>query len=361
MKLTEEEIKEVITQYKNGLSSKKIADLFNVSSTTIKNILHKNNVQIKETSSYLKKFPQEKEIEVILYYNKGNSITSVAKYFKCSQEVIRRILKQNMINILPSNTYIKKFSKDQEQKIIELYNKGLSTIEIGKKYKVKRTTISKILKENNIEIRKKSISLEQEKRIIELYKKGASIKDISKERGFADNTIRKTLIRNNLYDISKTRKISKKTIVSTKNQLKISNLYLLGESIDKLTEQFGISYPTVRKILSINNVKVRKMGYSKNQKKFTKAQINKIIDLYNNGITTIKIANEFNTSREIILSRLKKNNVKIRMRGYTSKILKNEQEKELIELYNKEKNMSKVAKHFDVSVSVVRRILKKTF
>ena len=42
---------------------------------------------------------------------------------------------------------------DEHQKVIELYKSGMSQIKIGKLYSVDRTTISRILRKNNVELR----------------------------------------------------------------------------------------------------------------------------------------------------------------------------------------------------------------
>lgn len=358
MKLKNEDIPEIINLYHQGLSSNKIAEIYNVASTTIKRLLLKNNVPARKPSEYLKKFPAEKEAEIILYYQNGNSIIKTAEYFKCSQEVIKRILKQHNISVVPAKVYSKKLTSTQQKNILELYKKGLTTEQIAKKYKVRRRTISTVLKENNVKTRTTSkLTSEDKENILTLYKKGATIKQISLEMQTAYSHISKILTESGLHSPVRRKSTSSKIPLFT--QSKICDLYKEGLSIEKLSENYSLSPPTIRKILKLNNIQVRHQGFNAKERKFSEQEIKEIINLYTNGYSIAQIAKEFNTTRTVIAYRLKKNNVVIRIPAYYIKLLDSKQESEIISLYAQYPNMAHLARKYNVSVSVIRRILNK--
>lgn len=358
MKLKKEDIPEIINLYNNGLSSNQIAEIFKVSSTTIKRLLSDNNVPARKPEEYLKKFPVEKEPEIISFYLQGNSIIKTARYFECSQEVINRILKQHNISVVPAKVYTKKLSPIQQKKIIELYEKGLTTEQIAKKYKVRRRTISTVLKENNIQTRTSSkLTSEDREHILNLYKKGATITQISLEMQTSYSYISKILTESGLHSPIRRKKMSSKIPPFT--QSKICDSYKQGISIEKLGKMYSLSPPTIRKILGLNHVQVKPQGFNPKERKFSEQEIKEIIDLYNKGYSVAQIAKEFNTTSMVINYRLKKNNVVIRTPAHYIKLLDSKRESEIIMLYEQNPNMAHLARQYNVSVSVIRRILGK--
>lgn len=80
------------------------------------------------------------------------------------------------------------FTKDDENKIISMYEKGMSTRGIGELYSVSPSTISGVLRRNNIKIRAKNHKLPDRTSKLtleimeELYvQKGMKMKDIAEE------------------------------------------------------------------------------------------------------------------------------------------------------------------------------------
>jgi len=104
----------------------------------------------------------------------------------------------------------RKFSKEIEYKICALYNKkNKSTYALGKQFNCQRTTISDILKRNNIKIRKSNytghsngkslFSLKKEMEICYQYSLGkVSRSGLAKQYNCGKTTIRGILLRNNI-------------------------------------------------------------------------------------------------------------------------------------------------------------------
>lgn len=76
-----------------------------------------------------------------------------------------------------------RIKKDAQQKIIKLYEDGMSSIKIAKLFNVSKTTILNVFKNNNIKTRPSYsvvILLKDENDILNLYKNGKSTREIAK-------------------------------------------------------------------------------------------------------------------------------------------------------------------------------------
>lgn len=97
------------------------------------------------------------------------------------------------------------------------------------------------------------------------------------------------------------------------SEKEIIKLYLKEFSLQKIATINKIGLEKTKKILLKNNIKIRKRGcYRYNKIKFSTKEINKIINLYNKNISTVKIGKLFNCSYSTIVRLLKRNNIKIK-------------------------------------------------
>ena len=94
---------------------------------------------------------KEEKQKIIELYISGLGSDTIGKQFGVGGEAILKILKKNGIARRPIER--KKILKSDEPKIIELYQGGMSANEIAEKYNVQHTLILRYLKLNNIERR----------------------------------------------------------------------------------------------------------------------------------------------------------------------------------------------------------------
>lgn len=180
---------EVIDLYDNGCGLKKIAKIYNSSDSTIKKILIKNGIKIKEPPNH-KNIKQQTEL-IIDLYNDKISISEIARKIGCSDTIVSKILKNNNIQ--------KKDGKHDHlvPKIIELYNTGLSCQKISEKINVCGATIRFLLKKNGIKTRRGKW-IEEKDKIKTLYKNKVHMLDIGKQIGCSDVTVARILKQNNV-------------------------------------------------------------------------------------------------------------------------------------------------------------------
>lgn len=106
-------IKKIIRMYKEDeMSTTKIGKELGIKSCTITNILHRSGVELVNNTQFKKgEAPKNKiylpEEEICLLYKKGFSISKISKTYKVSTRPITRILKDNNVEIRKPGNYRK--------------------------------------------------------------------------------------------------------------------------------------------------------------------------------------------------------------------------------------------------------------
>lgn len=96
-------------------------------------------------------FTSEQIKDIIdLYVNQLMPSTKIGQKYGCSYMTITKILKDNNIQILDRRAICNKYDLDKD--ILPLYNKGISLTKIAKQFNTSRHTLSKELKARGIEI-----------------------------------------------------------------------------------------------------------------------------------------------------------------------------------------------------------------
>lgn len=154
MKIINVSQEDICDRYRQGQSSLKIGNEFNINKTTVLSILKKKNIPRRKNSDY-RKIDYQK---VINLYQDGHSISFISKELKCSPSHVVSILEKNNIRLLgrigrrdiypPQNKL-----NLPEGKIIKLYNSGMPTHKIAKRYCTSHLVICNRLKRNGIKLR----------------------------------------------------------------------------------------------------------------------------------------------------------------------------------------------------------------
>lgn len=96
MRIKKEEQQKITKLYEEGLSSMSLSKLFNVSKTTILNVLKNNDIQTR--LSYPVVISSDDEMDIINLYKNGKSTREIAKLYKISATAILNFLKKKNIN-----------------------------------------------------------------------------------------------------------------------------------------------------------------------------------------------------------------------------------------------------------------------
>lgn len=137
--------KEIISHYVDeGLTASEISKKFNTSPTMILKILRANDIKPEEYKNYRHEIWDNAE-EVCRLYEEKQSLLKVAETYNVSISTIRNILNENNISIKES-----KRTDINEEDVCRDYLKGLSSLQLAEKYSCAKGTILNILKRNNI-------------------------------------------------------------------------------------------------------------------------------------------------------------------------------------------------------------------
>jgi hypothetical protein len=148
--ITQEMIDDFIRLYvEEKYTLDKISKKYHIRSTTVKEVLQSKNIPIRTLSEMKSKVTQSMVDDFIKMYTEENvDLDGIAKKYSLGRNTVFRHLKANGVTV-----YGERIKPELQNKIIELYQNGLSEKKIEKEIGVSRPTIRKILKENNIHIR----------------------------------------------------------------------------------------------------------------------------------------------------------------------------------------------------------------
>lgn len=163
----------------NELSIRKLCEKYSLNKKTLRrNLLH-NGVKLREYNVIL---TDDEVKEIIKLYNAGNSVKSISKLFNCNHHIISKVLKNNDIQVIDKRIY--QFTEKETQDIIRKYvTYEYDGETIGRIYNIPGITILKHLKLNGVETRPSNSSVPE--RLINRFVKGFIDKDVlSNPRGF---------------------------------------------------------------------------------------------------------------------------------------------------------------------------------
>lgn len=164
---------EIREQYKQGVPRTLLAEKYKCDRGTIKIICNdilrtaseSQQIRYQNTTSGARDLEFDKTYlsELIKLYNEDKwSVNRIAKHFSKSPSFITKRLIENKIQLRDRKDNIEKpMKKDRPEiweaknEIISLYEKGYTTLEIGKQFKTSNHTINKLLRLNNIPLRKR--------------------------------------------------------------------------------------------------------------------------------------------------------------------------------------------------------------
>jgi Mor family transcriptional regulator len=137
----------IIDRYLKGGNITEIAEEYQVHSETVRNVLVRNNVPRKRFGI----IPVQVGEQIIADYLQGGTLSKLEDKYAYSNSTIFVFLKRNKVSRPPIRCC--KLPLDQEKEVLDKYDSGMSSMKLSEMYDVKPTTITKILKRNNVRIK----------------------------------------------------------------------------------------------------------------------------------------------------------------------------------------------------------------
>ena len=260
-KVTLEIEEKILKLYKDGISAEEIGRKLELGATTIRRYLDANKIKKRGVKEAKGGLSDEKELEVKKLYETGLTTETLGKKFgvsgKCIGDIVRRqggkILTNTERNGIP-----KSFHKD----ICEDYKNGKSKRELARDFEKDISVITKILKDNNIEERTLSeaaggLPTHLHKSVCDDYINGLSCEKIALKHSVSDRYINNLLIEGDIErrNIKEAHAIAGRGINLTDKE--VCDLYKDGYSSSHIVQEYGGSPSTVLRILSKNNIEIR--------------------------------------------------------------------------------------------------------
>ena len=234
----EERRERIIPLYDNGMSIKDIAESEGVSMPTIANDIEQlmKAGRVKKQETFKEK--QHQEIEerrerIISLYNKGMRIKDIAEIegvlIPTISKDIKRLLKAGKVKKRKTlNEKQHQEMEERRERIIPLYDNGMSIKDIAESEGVSMTTIAndieqlmkagRVKKQGTLKEKHYQEIEERRERIISLYNKGMRIKDIAESEGVSITTITR-----DITQLVKAGKVKKRKTLNEKQHQEVED------------------------------------------------------------------------------------------------------------------------------------------
>lgn len=185
------DISKIIDMYQNNKKSiKVIAKILDISPNTVRKYLYKHNIEIRDNRKVCD------DQMIINLYNSGLLVKEISDQTKYSEYSISSCLKRHNIKLVNHT-----FHKLNNQEILDFYEKTKSLINTSQEFNLSTYTIKKILIKNGYKrknFRGKNWDKSNDQKIINLYHKGLSAEEIGNRFGYCHTTILRHLRRLNI-------------------------------------------------------------------------------------------------------------------------------------------------------------------
>lgn len=210
---TDNQYEEIRSLYLSGFTTKKIAELFNVSAYTITGILKSMNVKLRRNPMDMNNYEAQ---ELISNYKTGFTLTTLAKKYNTDRETVKRFLLSKGVDLREHSLILK--NVELQEFLIEDFLAGMGYKDLEEKYKADTRTIKRILVINGINIKayrglrqtvKGAFCLTDEQclNVIKDYNDHMLLKDIARKYKINISTLYKLLeryhVKGNRYNHSK--------------------------------------------------------------------------------------------------------------------------------------------------------------
>lgn len=210
---TDSQYEEIKSLYLSGFTTKKIAELFNVSAYTIIGILKSLNIKLRKHPMDMNNYEAQ---ELIEQYHTGFTLTTLAKRYNTDRETVKRFLISKGVNLKDKSRILN--NPSMQDSLIEDFLGGTTYRELEIKYKADTRTIKRILVINGINIKayrglrqtvKGAFCLTDEQclEVIKDYNSKVLLKNIAKKYNINMSTLYKLLdryhVKGNRYNHSK--------------------------------------------------------------------------------------------------------------------------------------------------------------
>lgn len=303
----------------------------------------------------------EEEITEIkrLYCEEKLSLTKVGKKFKVDKAAIKRLLVQQQIKIRSSSETRRQVTDEQIRDFYRRYELGESLEAIGKSHGFSSgDTVAKYLQEKGLYKRKKKVDDFPRSKypdIVRSYKDGVNTVELAKKYQCSRITIRNVLIRSGVELRSMSEAFG---FPRESDQKKICEYYSEGNNLEATAQKFDCSRKKVKKVLRLHDKRIREPHESRTG--IHPDEWDAICRRYvEDEETSTSIAKDYNVVSETITRIITRRGFKIRNTRERHMSIPRSQWAAVCESYRKGKNTYLIASELNIPTPyAVSRVLK---
>ena len=200
--LQSEPVKTAIEMFKNGVSVSRIADKIGKSSVTVYNWLTSAGLRQKNRTN-LRKYSKSQKQKALEMYQKGYTLKQISEEIGAAKMTIYNWIMRSDVE-LRKRTYSQKYTKETVENAVKLYQNGMTmeqiAAEIGCCIFAVRCWIDKadVPFRRSADYNRTRFGEKDKVRAVELFRNGKSYTEIAAEIGCSVTTARKWVINNRL-------------------------------------------------------------------------------------------------------------------------------------------------------------------
>lgn len=240
----------LLTLYRSGMSQKEIAAELGIAHTTVRYWLKKTGETIRDR----KRISKSDLIKICKLYDDGWSAKRIARELGFSDVAIVKRLREMGVEI---NSKPQKLLIDKE--VAQLYSQGMTIKEVAGTLGCGKGVVSRSLKRQDIDatnpfIMPAYVSPYNEAEVIGMYQRGMTSKEVGDRIGSCSWTVLNILRKNNI-----SRKVPQPRFIA--DDQKVADLYTKKKlSIAEISHKLGIAYTTVTYSLERSGIPRRDAG-----------------------------------------------------------------------------------------------------
>ena len=375
--------------YTSGVSIGEISNTLGIHRDTVRNRLNKfdnieeienlHNASLKGKRQHLTEKDKQAIIEL---YKQGLTMQQIDKKLKCASKKLLNKYKDTPEWEEIKKTHDENYEKtqgimpqDKTDIALKLYKEGKSFNTISKTIGITAKTISDLFKlrpdwSELKEEHDKNLSNFDDDKILELYKEGYTYEKIAKEFNCSISCIKKRIHQhpNGADAIAIHNEVAYKKTVAGNEELqnKIIQLYREGKSYAQIYEILNCTYTTIGKVLknapeqeSLNKEHFKNLKRKDINTKINEETSKKIITLYKNKVSLLKIALETGYTPAIIQRHLQEQKDWESLKTNHNKKIDDKTLEKIIEDYKKGVSLAILSEKYNYNHTTIGTTIKK--
>ena len=254
---------EICNSYEAGASQKFLSKKYKIHNQVLKGFLLRMGVNLRTQAEAQGSIPESEYHSIISRYKDGEGSTKIAKSYNCDDRQIITILKK--YNVPLRRTQIKVELIPYYETIVNRYQAGESMSNIANDYGVERGTIRRILVRQGVNIRsmeetKRAIPYTDRPKVCNLYREGKSYKEIASEFNCSVDAVRRVLKLGNINPRSNREGRWPNNGIPSHLELEVCERYQSGEPTKNLVRDYQVEQSSIFRLLKRKGYEVRSQG-----------------------------------------------------------------------------------------------------